>query len=446
MHSVVTAESSSSMSKSPEGISMRLLHTSDWHLGHTFCDQSRAREQAAFLDWLVDTVDQKQVDALVVAGDIFDNPASPNEAFELYYRFLARLATLEGPTRSGGRRTAVVVGGNHDSPGRLDAPREVLHSLSINVIGGYDAGRTSDLANPTGQLVPLRSADGHVGVVVAAVPFLNDWRIGVRGFDADAEAQRASMHDSFRGVYASLADKANAMFPGVPLVATGHLTCLPTRGQKVSDEDAVPAEINRVGTLGAMAPDIFDPRFAYIALGHIHRGFSVDAEARIRYSGTPVQVGVTESAARRVLLVDIDSSGTVVESLTVPVTRQLIAVRGDVDEVTTRLASLTVPSGELDPYVAVRVTLTTPTPRIADILREAAGRNPHCRPAIVDVQAPLERTGASPALPAEADTRQLTLDEAFLFAWRTKNGANSDPPESVLQRFQSLLDNSGRQA
>jgi exonuclease SbcD len=421
---------------------MRLLHTSDWHLGHTFCDQSRAQEQAAFLDWLLTTIDEHQVDALVVAGDVFDSPAAPNEAFELYYRFLARLAALDGPTRSGGRRTAIVVGGNHDSPGRLDAPRDVLASLSTHVVGGYEAARTGELVDPTGQLVPLAGGDGQVGLVVAAVPFLNDWRIGVRGFDAGADEQRASMNDRFRDVYARLADKAAAHFPGVPLVATGHLTCLPVRGQKVTDDDAVPAEINRVGTLGAMGPEIFDPRFAYVALGHIHRGFSVDAAARVRYAGSPVQVGITEPAARRVLLVDVEPAGITVESLAVPVTRRLLSVRGDLDEVRARLASLAVPTGELPPYVSVRVTLTAPTPRIAEFVREAAAVNQQCQPLIVDVQAPLLRAGANPVLPIGEDARRVTPTEAFLFAWRAKNGAGSAPPESTLQRFLSLVEKS----
>lgn len=423
---------------------MRLLHTSDWHLGHAFCDQSRAREQGDFLDWLLATIEEREVDALIVAGDVFDSPAASNEAFELYYRFLARLSTLGGRTRSGGRRTAVVVGGNHDSPGRLDAPREVLTSLSTHVVGGYDAARAGTLAEPTGVLVPLAAGDGQVGAVVAAVPFLNDWRIGVRGFEASGEEQLRSMHERFRDVYATLADKAAARFPGVPLVATGHLTCLPSAGQKVSEEDAVPVEINRVGTLGAMDPGIFDVRFAYVALGHIHRGFAVGSGGRVHYSGSPIQVSVAESpASRRVLLVDLEGGEARVEPLAVPTTRRLLALRGSLDEVVAGLQHLSVPEGELPPYVSARVTLRAPEPRVAELVREAASRNAACAPLVVDVQAQIQRAGEGGAPRAIADARRVTPEEAFLFAWRARYGADAAPSAPVLQRFLSVVDERG---
>jgi exonuclease SbcD len=425
-----------------QGAFVRLLHTSDWHLGHSFCEQSRAREQAAFCDWLLRTIEERDVDVVIVAGDVFDSPASPNEAFELYYRFLARLAALGPSPRTGVKRSAVVVGGNHDSPGRLDAPSEVLKALSAHVVGGYDAARASDeLCDPTGLVIPLLGSAAHVGVVVVAVPFLNDWRIGVRGFDASASEQLGSMHERFRAVYATMADRARARFPDVPLVATGHLTCLAQAGQKVSDEDAVPCEINRVGTLGAMGPSIFDERFHYVALGHIHRGFSVDGVGRIRYAGSPVQVGLAESpSSRRVLLVDVDAAGIQVESVPVPTTRRLLAVHGTLDEVRAALETLDVPAGELEPYAAVRVLLDHPEPRVGDFVREAAARNGFCRPRVVDLRAVVRRDLSAPLLGAPVDARALSAQEAFLFAWQAKHGRGSSPSTPVLARFLSLVE------
>ena len=420
---------------------MRILHTSDWHLGHSFCDQSRLEEQGFFLDWLLQAMEVHEVDALVVAGDVFDSPTSPNEAFELYYRFLARLSALGGKTRSGGERTAIVVGGNHDSAGRLDAPRHVLSALRSHVVGGYDPARTDGgLGDPTGLLVPLSGAGGQVGLVVAAVPFLNEWRIGVRGFDADAAEQLASMNERFRELYARLADKAAAAFPGVPLAATGHLTCLEQAGKKTTAEDGIPMEINRVGTLGALGPSIFDPRFAYVALGHIHRGFSVD-EGRIRYSGTPLQVGSVEKAdSRRVLLVDVDADGTRVETLPVPVRRRLVSLTGTLEEVRAGLKGLQRPAGELPPYVTVRVMLDAPEPRVVEYVREAAALNKDCAPLVAEVQGVLVRKGAAVAALSLPEGTQVTPENAFMFAWQAEYGRDSQPPEEVLQRFRSLLE------
>ena len=420
---------------------MRILHTSDWHLGHAFCERSRAQEQDAFLDWLLETVDAKGVDAVVVAGDVFDTANPSAEALATYYRFLSRLAAIRGATRGGGRRVAVVVGGNHDSPARLDAPREVLSALDTHVVGGHEPARDGKLADPSGVLVPVRGAGGHVGLVVAAVPFLNDWRLGVRGFDVDAGEQLASMQAAFGGVYRRLADKAAAAFPGVPMLATGHLTCLGSAGARVGDEDAVPLEINRVGTLGAMGPGIFDPRYAYVALGHIHRGFAVDPAARVWYAGTPVQVSAVEAAeGRRVLLVDVDAGGARVEKLTVPCTRRLVPLTGTLDAVCEALGNLRVPVGELDPYVTVHATLDRPDTRAEAAVLAAAAANTGCRPVVVQVHARVARqgSGALDARPLFDDTA-LTPEEAFTFAWRARYGSEAAPPDPVLQRFRELV-------
>jgi exonuclease SbcD len=421
---------------------MRILHTSDWHLGHAFCDQSRHAEHAAFLDWLLVTIESQEVDALVVAGDVFDSPTSPNEAFQLYYSFLARLAALGGKTRSGGSRTAVIIGGNHDSPGRLDAPRDVLTALATQVVGGYDPSRTRHaLEDPTGLVVPVAGAGGQVGLVIAAVPFLNDWRIGVRGFDAGPDEQRASMNERFREVYAALADKASRAYPDVPLLATGHLTCLATAGAQVTADDAVPLEINRVGTLGAMGPGIFDPRFSYVALGHIHRGFHVDDARRVHYSGTPIQIGSAEGPdTRRVLLVDVDAKGVQVQPLAVPCRRRLLSVSGRLDEVRAKLELLQVPEGEDPPFVSVRVALDAPEPRVIEFVREAAQRNRLCAPKVVEVQAGVQRSGPAVQTVEFSEGTQVTPEAAFLFAWQSSHGRDSQPAQEVWQRFRSLIE------
>ena len=356
---------------------MRILHTSDWHLGLEYFQRSRREEHETFLSWLLGTIEARNVDVLVVAGDVFDSTNPPAEAQHAYYRFLAELSRLQ--------RTAVVVGGNHDSPSRLDAPREVLAALSAEVVGGYLAEREGPLHDPAGVLVPIkrRGAGNEVLGVIAAVPYLHDWKLGVRGFDASAGDQLASLHDAFRGVYARLADKAEAAFPGVPLVATGHLTCLATAGEKPSDEDAVPIEINRVGTLGAMGPQVFDPRFGYVALGHIHRGFAVDPAQRVWYSGTPVQVGSKEPAGvRRVLLVDLDESGgsVRVEKVSVPVTRRLVTLSGPLEEVVAKLANMTWAESELPPYVVVEALLDKVDLGARERLRTKAPEGPGADP------------------------------------------------------------------
>jgi exonuclease SbcD len=218
----------------------------------------------------------------------------------------------------------------------------------------------------------------------------------------------------------------------------------------VKTEDGVPLEINRVGTLGAMGPGVFDARFRYVALGHIHRGFAVDAAVsdrpRVWYSGTPVQVGSVEAPdARSVLLVEVDADGATVEALRVPCRRRLVPLSGTLAEVTEAVRRLTVPQGELPPYVTAQVTLDAPDALADERVLKAAAQNTSCAPIVVQIHASVTRKGGSVTdLLPRTDERPLEPEEAFLFAWRAAHGAASSPPEPVLSRFRLLLERTAR--
>ena len=139
---------------------MRVLHTSDWHLGHRLHDQDRNEEHAQFLEWLLGAIETQRADALVVAGDIFDTANPTHAALEQYYRFLMGL-------RQTCCRHVVIIGGNHVSPGTLNAPREILRFLNIHV-----TGKAHD--HPDDELISLRDRAGRLEGVICAVPFLRD--------------------------------------------------------------------------------------------------------------------------------------------------------------------------------------------------------------------------------------------------------------------------------
>ena len=139
---------------------MKLIHTSDWHLGQKFLSHEREDEHRRALEWLLDLVKDEEPDALIVAGDIFDIANPPNSARRLYYDFLRRMI--------GSRcRHIVITGGNHDSPSMLDAPRDLLKLLNVHVVGAV-TGNVAD------EIIELRDREGRLEAVVAAVPFLRD--------------------------------------------------------------------------------------------------------------------------------------------------------------------------------------------------------------------------------------------------------------------------------
>ncbi|HNW78041.1 MAG TPA: exonuclease subunit SbcD, partial [Candidatus Competibacteraceae bacterium] len=174
---------------------MRLLHTSDWHLGQTLLDFDRSYEHQCFLDWLLDTLDNEQIDALLIAGDIFDNPNPSAAAQKQFYRFLSsakqRLPHLH----------TVIIAGNHDSPGRLEAPAPLLDELDATPIGYItrDAEQRIELDR---LVVPLRNRQGAIAAWCLAIPFLRPGDVPKIDTPGDAYL------DGVRALYRQALDQA----------------------------------------------------------------------------------------------------------------------------------------------------------------------------------------------------------------------------------------------
>ncbi len=300
---------------------MKILHTADWHLGATLEEVSREADHRHFLGWLRDTLIAEDVGILIVAGDVFDSSAPSAEAQALYYRFLHSLS--DTPLQQ-----MIIVGGNHDSASRLDAPRDLLAAFRVHVVGGVEDP-------PERCLCPVLDDSGQVHVVIAAIPFVNEWRLGFRGKEGSEEAQREALGAPFREFYTGLADMAQERWPGIPLLATGHLAVIG------SSRDDAPQDIHLIGTLGGLPVSIFDPRFAYVALGHIHRAYQVGG-THAWYSGSPIALNVKEGRSPRTLnLVNLAPDGTLnVRHLTIPGTRQVLECAGSFEDVKVRLRGL----------------------------------------------------------------------------------------------------------
>ncbi|MEE9386263.1 MAG: exonuclease subunit SbcD [Nannocystaceae bacterium] len=354
---------------------MRILHTSDWHLGLSTGPASRIDEQTWFLDWLFDTLQSREVDVLLVAGDVFDTMHPSAEAQQLYYRFLARVGQA-------GVRDVVVVGGNHDSPSQLDAPRALLEEVSVHVVGGVPASEE----RASRMIAPLRArGSDDVAAVCLAVPYVHEYRLGIRTSDLDTEQTRAAFKSAFSELYTRLADHAQEKYPGAPLVATGHLTM----GVGVSRED-YPQEIHQVGSIEGLPVDLLDPRIRYTALGHIHRCFPI-AGSSAWYCGTPIPYSLNEMAVKReVLVVDLGDpleAEASVQRVEVPPNRELVQLTGDPEKVLADLCALTWTT-RLPPLVHVRVETKMAEPGLSRRLYEAVAshRASGGRPELVEVQ------------------------------------------------------------
>lgn len=281
---------------------MRLLHTSDWHLGQHFFGKSRQDEHAAFLAWLLQQVAAQQVDAVIVAGDVFDTASPPSHAREAYHQFVLDMHDVGVHL--------VVLGGNHDSPAVLQESRGLLARLHTWVVPSLDGSADE-------HVLLLHDRAGQPGALLCAIPFIRAREVRLSLPGEQAEQRREQMMQGiaqhYGAIHAAAVQRREVLSLPLPIVASGHLT---TVGASSSES----VRDIYVGSLSAFPTDAFPPA-DYIALGHIHRPQQAGASGHIRYSGSPIALGFDElGTQKQVLLVDVDAGGLqAVTPLPVPV-------------------------------------------------------------------------------------------------------------------------------
>lgn len=313
---------------------MKILHTSDWHIGKTLYNRKRYEEFEAFFTWLTDTIEQKQVDVLLVAGDIFDTSTPGNRAQQIYYQFLHRVA-------SSTCRHIIIIAGNHDSPSFLGAPKELLKTFDIHVIGGITG-------NPADEVLVLRDTEGNVELIVCAVPYLQDRdiRIVEAGESVEDKSRKLTrgIHDHYTAVV-NIARQQRAMLsPSVPIIAMGHLFV--TGGQTIEGDGV--RELY-VGSLAHVSADIFPADIDYLALGHLHVPQQVNNSSVMRYSGSPLPIGFGEAQQEKSMcLISFDqrtsTTSPTVQLINIPVFQPLERIKGSWEDISSRITALSAKS------------------------------------------------------------------------------------------------------
>ena len=299
---------------------MRLLHTSDWHLGQNFMGKSREEEHHVFLAWLQETIEKESVDVLIVAGDIFDTGTPPNYALELYYDFLKELAVSSCSN-------IIITAGNHDSIATLKAPKQLLKALNVHVITSGDENED--------ELVPIYDKEELQGII-CAVPFLHDRVVRKAQSGQTMQDKEFSLNEGIKEHYNEVFEHAK-MLRGdlkVPIIATGHLT---TVGSRSSESER---DIYIGGTID-IGGDFLGKEFDYVALGHLHINQTVGSE-HVRYSGSPIPLSFSESKTqKKVNIVTFTDNVLDVQELEIPLHRPLVLLKGDVAAVSSELKAIT---------------------------------------------------------------------------------------------------------
>ena len=312
-------------------------------------NRPRHEEFELFLDWLRTTIIERRIDALLVAGDVFDTTTPGPRAQRLYYEFLA---SLQGTCC----RHIVVIGGNHDSPRLLDAPRSLLETLHVHVVGGVEANEDG-ATNFDREVIVLEDGDGRPEAVVCAVPYLRERDISWAMADDSAGDKESRLIGAIRDHYAAVAAKAEALREEirkcfqivVPLLGMGHLFAVGGVENAVIAENSETYGENvrdlYVGSLGAVRRVDFPEVFDYVALGHLHLPLCVEGSELFRYSGSPIPMGFGESGKPKIVLeIEFTKSQSTakpsVAKIEVPCFRRLVSLKGDAKSLQQSVRSL----------------------------------------------------------------------------------------------------------
>jgi exonuclease SbcD len=300
---------------------MKVLHTSDWHLGAMLHNEDRKEEHRQFLSWLLETVKADSIDVLVVSGDIFDVYAPSTAAQKLYYDFLA------GIIRMGKMPEVFIVAGNHDSQHFLGAPSDILSRLKIHVVSSVDTEK------PENHVFEIRDDSGRTALTVCAIPFPREKDLKVSGAatgqdgDDSLSAQYNRAAAAFYHKVCGIAKTKNA-----PVLMTGHFY---VDGSQKSDDYS--ERTREVGNLHGLPAGLL-PDADYYALGHLHRSQTINGKNHIRYSGSPLQMSFGEAKDAKYVLIatfDADSTETkpAIQLKEIPVWQELRQISGSPDTI-----------------------------------------------------------------------------------------------------------------
>jgi exonuclease SbcD len=407
---------------------MRLLHTSDWHLGHTLKEVSREYEHAAFLAWLLETCAREQPDVLVITGDVFDSGTPPASAERMWFELLAKAR------RARPAMDIIAIAGNHDSPARLGAASSLLRELDIHVIGNLP--RSMD-----DVLIPVADGAG----LVAAVPFLRPIDLPsaapsavLRGPAKPDLAVPVGCEDPLSTIYGNVMEAARARRrPDQALVVLGHLYVTGADPSHLSERRV------SIGGQESASLRLFPDDIDYVALGHMHRAQRVGRD-NIRYAGAPIALSLDEANYRhQVVVVDFaDGRVTQMRSVDVPQVIEIVRIpaRGSISLVDAVAAIDALPA-RLDgddpvrPYLEVSIELDRPEPRLRTMIETALdGKRARL------VQLHVERTGSGAALGDRVVAKRLAeLDPRDVFGQLWARDHAEPPSASVSGAFDRLL-------
>lgn len=273
---------------------MKILHTGDLHIGQTLRKHNREEEHKALLEWLHQTIIEQEINLLLIAGDVFDSANPSIQSQKLFFEFLAGLD--QSPHLS----DVVITAGNHDSAGRMGSWCPLTQKLGIHIIGA-NSNRSEEWFD---WIIPILDEKKEVKAVVIAVPYVSEYRLGIKWTSRNISEQAGLIKDAIRALYNDMVAEAKKRYGDVPLIGMGHLTAM----DEHYDLGESPQLIHMIIKEG-LDGKVFGDQFCYVALGHIHRKYKVRGEANAWFCGSPIPCSISEAedgTRRSVWMVELE--------------------------------------------------------------------------------------------------------------------------------------------
>ena len=271
---------------------MKILHTADWHLGKRLDSFSRLEEQKIVLDEICIIADEQAVDAVIVAGDLFDAFNPPVEAIELLYKTLKRLT-------NNGKRPVIAIAGNHDSPDRIDSPEPLARECGI-IFMGYpnteiktiELGNGFEITKTDKGFIEINLPEHNYPLRIIATPYANE----VRMKEYFGEEKEVELSNSLQMGWGDLSEKY-CDNKGVNILVT-HLYMLKRGGEVLEEPDG--EKPLKIGNADLIYSDIIPSQIQYTALGHLHRHQNVGTDEKpVVYSGSPLSYSFSEAGQQK---------------------------------------------------------------------------------------------------------------------------------------------------
>lgn len=331
-------------------MALKILHTSDWHLGKKLFKQDRIEEHQSFLNWLFDTAKEHQIDALLVAGDIFDSPNPPNYALKMYYDFLAKISNQN--------ISVYIISGNHDSSGLIDSTNAILREKNIFTTTCLDR----DISK---HCFKIWNKDKSFYIKLKSLPYFRNYEIldWIKSdhdiVDIDHEMKIKLITSELKNFFQTWPNDYKDDFPSILMahhLFGNFIEAGSEQALSLSGMDSIPSDLIK--------------NFNYAALGHIHKTQYISKEPPIVYPGSPIAMRFSESNNKSISILSCDEKSINHDFITIPVFVPLVQLKTTLSKLNNEIEQIYQNYKDQKTYLEIVLEIDEPVTGLTEMLRE----------------------------------------------------------------------------